>query len=86
MLEQLKALFLAPQRKASRTARVIALEGGGRARWTPCDRAAPAAGRYLLLSLSGFFSLASPAFGSGLPAGVSLSGFSPRTAAAGGSQ
>ena len=39
MLAQLKSLF-APERKASRTARLIALEGGGRARWTPRDYAA----------------------------------------------
>ncbi|HWE78003.1 MAG TPA: phage portal protein [Pseudolabrys sp.] len=40
MLEQLRNLFRAPERKATRTARVIALEGGGRARWTPRDYAA----------------------------------------------
>jgi len=39
MLSQLKALF-APERKASRTGRLIALEGGARARWTPRDYAA----------------------------------------------
>jgi len=40
MLDRLKSLLLPPERKASRTARVIALEGGGRARWTPRDYAA----------------------------------------------
>ena len=39
MLSRLKALF-APERKASRTGRLIALESGGRARWTPRDYAA----------------------------------------------
>ena len=39
MLTKLKTLF-APERKASRTGRLIALEGGGRARWTPRDYAA----------------------------------------------
>ncbi len=39
MLSQLKSLF-APERKASRTGRLIALEGGGRPRWTPRDYAA----------------------------------------------
>jgi len=36
----IKSLFRAPERKASRTARIVALEGGGRARWTPRDYAA----------------------------------------------
>ena len=40
MLEGLKNLLRAPERKASRTARLIALESGGRARWTPRDYAA----------------------------------------------
>ena len=39
MFDLLRKL-LPPERKASRTARVIALEGGGRARWTPRDYAA----------------------------------------------
>ncbi|HEY5279542.1 MAG TPA: phage portal protein, partial [Pseudolabrys sp.] len=40
MLDQLKSLLRAPERKASRAARIIAIEGGGRARWTPRDYAA----------------------------------------------
>src|SRR3569833_1433269 len=40
MLEQLKNLLRAPERKASRASRIVALEGGGRARWTPRDYAA----------------------------------------------
>jgi HK97 family phage portal protein len=40
MLQQLKTLFAAPERKASRTGRLIAIDGGGRARWTPRDYAA----------------------------------------------
>src|SRR5690348_2196883 len=40
MLEQLRNIFLPPERKASRTARLVALESGGRARWTPRDYAA----------------------------------------------
>jgi HK97 family phage portal protein len=40
MLENLRNLFSAPERKSSATARLIALEGGGRARWTPRDYAA----------------------------------------------
>jgi HK97 family phage portal protein len=40
MLSQLKKLFAAPEHKASRTARLIAFESGGRARWTPRDYAA----------------------------------------------
>jgi len=40
MLEQLKNLLRAPERKQSRASRIIALEGGGRARWTPRDYAA----------------------------------------------
>jgi len=39
MLERLRN-FIAPERKASRTGRLIALDGGGRARWTPRDYAA----------------------------------------------
>ena len=39
MFELLRKLT-APERKSSRTARIIALEGGGRARWTPRDYAA----------------------------------------------
>ena len=40
MLDRLRNLLRAPERKASRTGRLIALEGGGRARWTPRDYAA----------------------------------------------
>jgi HK97 family phage portal protein len=40
MLERLKSMLRPPERKASRTARLIALESGGRARWTPRDYAA----------------------------------------------
>jgi HK97 family phage portal protein len=36
----LKALFSAPEAKASRAARLVAIESGGRARWTPRDYAA----------------------------------------------
>jgi HK97 family phage portal protein len=39
MLDRLRNLFV-PERKSSRTARLIALESGGRARWTPRDYAA----------------------------------------------
>lgn len=40
MLNRLKSLLRAPEQKASRAARLIALESGGRARWTPRDYAA----------------------------------------------
>ncbi len=40
MLDTLKALLRAPERKQSRTSRLIAIESGGRARWTPRDYAA----------------------------------------------
>ena len=40
MFDRLKSLLRAPERKASRTARLIAIESGGRARWTPRDYAA----------------------------------------------
>lgn len=40
MFDRLKTLLRAPERKASATARLIALESGGRARWTPRDYAA----------------------------------------------
>ena len=33
MFERLRNLLAAPEQKVSRTARLIALEGGGRARW-----------------------------------------------------
>src|SRR6478752_5541512 len=47
MLSQLKSLFAAPERKASRVARLIALESAGRARWTPRDYAALAREGYV---------------------------------------
>jgi HK97 family phage portal protein len=40
MLDRLKNLLRAPEQKASRVARLIALESPGRARWTPRDYAA----------------------------------------------
>jgi len=40
MFDRLKSMLRAPEQKLSRTARLIALEGGGRARWTPRDYAA----------------------------------------------
>jgi HK97 family phage portal protein len=40
MLTRLKSLLRAPEAKASRAARLITLESGGRARWTPRDYAA----------------------------------------------
>jgi phage portal protein BeeE len=43
----LKALFSAPQAKASRTAHLIAFDSGGRARWTPRDYAALAREGYI---------------------------------------
>ena len=45
MFDRLKLLLRPPEQKASRTARLIAIESGGRARWTPRDYAALAAGR-----------------------------------------
>jgi hypothetical protein len=40
MLERLKKLIASAESKASRTGRVIALQGAGRRRWTPRDYAA----------------------------------------------
>lgn len=40
MLNRLKSLLRASEEKTSRTARLIALESGGRPRWTPRDYAA----------------------------------------------
>jgi hypothetical protein len=37
MFDRLKSLLRAPEQKASRTAQLIALQSGGRARWTPRD-------------------------------------------------
>jgi HK97 family phage portal protein len=47
MLDRLKNLLRPPEAKASRTARLIALESGARARWTPRDYAALAREGYL---------------------------------------
>ena len=52
MLNRLKSLLRPPERKASRTARLIALESGGRARWTPRDYAALAREGYARNALS----------------------------------
>ena len=46
MLDYLKSLLRVPEAKASRTARVIAFDGGGVARWTPRDYAALARAGY----------------------------------------
>ena len=40
MFERIKNLLTAPEAKASRTGRLIAIDSGGRARWTPRDYAA----------------------------------------------
>ena len=40
MFDRLKKLIAAPEQKVSRTGALIALESGGRARWTPRDYAA----------------------------------------------
>jgi len=40
MLDRIRHFLAPPERKASRTARLIALDSGGRARWTPRDYAA----------------------------------------------
>jgi len=47
MLQRLKTYLRAPEAKASRTAQVLALERGGRARWTPRDYAALAREGYV---------------------------------------
>jgi HK97 family phage portal protein len=48
MLQRLKSYLLAsPETKASRTAKLLAFESGGRARWTPRDYAALAREGYL---------------------------------------
>src|SRR5947209_17038226 len=47
MLNRLKNLLRPPEAKSSRTARLIALESLGRARWTPRDYAALAREGYL---------------------------------------
>jgi phage portal protein BeeE len=40
MFNRLKSMLPPPEQKASRTARLIAIASGGRARWTPRDFAA----------------------------------------------
>ena len=47
MLEKLKSLFGSPEAKSSRTAHLIQLDSGGRARWTPRDYAALAREGYV---------------------------------------
>jgi HK97 family phage portal protein len=47
MFNRLKAYLAAPEAKASRTARILAYESGGRARWTPREFAALAREGYL---------------------------------------
>jgi hypothetical protein len=47
MLDRLKNLLRAPEQKTSRTATVISLDGGGRARWTARDYAALAREGYV---------------------------------------
>jgi HK97 family phage portal protein len=47
MLERLRQIFTAPEAKASRTARLVSLESGGRARWTPRDYGALAREGYV---------------------------------------
>ncbi len=46
MLHRLRSFLRAPEEKASRVARLVALESGGRARWTPRDYAALARESY----------------------------------------
>jgi hypothetical protein len=48
-----KALFSAPQAKASRAARLVAIESGGRARWTPRDYAALAREGFAVVDRAG---------------------------------
>jgi HK97 family phage portal protein len=47
MFDGLKTFFSAPETKVSRTAKLLAFESGGRARWTPRDYAALAREGYL---------------------------------------
>ncbi len=47
MFDRLKNLLRPPEAKASRTARLMTLESGGRARWTPRDYAALAREGYV---------------------------------------
>lgn len=39
MLDRFKAFFAPPESKSSRTAHLLAIESGGRPRWTPRDYA-----------------------------------------------
>ncbi len=47
MFDRLKTYLGAPETKVSRTAKLLAFESGGRARWTPRDYAALAREGYL---------------------------------------
>ncbi len=47
MFDRLKTFFAPPETKSSRTARLVAFENGGRARWTPRDYAGLAREGYL---------------------------------------
>src|SRR2546423_2684595 len=47
MFDRLRNLLRAPEAKASRTAQLIALQSGGRARWTPRDYASSARTGYV---------------------------------------
>src|ERR1041385_559701 len=47
MFDRLKTFFAPPETRASRTARLVAFENGGRARWTPRDYTALAREGYL---------------------------------------
>ena len=47
MFDRLKTFLAPPEIKASRTAKLLAFESGGRARWTPRDYAALAREGYL---------------------------------------
>src|ERR1700750_2694163 len=47
MFNRLKSMLRPPEQKASQTARLIAIESGGRARWTPRDYAALAREGYV---------------------------------------
>src|SRR3954469_18477618 len=47
MFNRLRQLLAPPEQKASRTARLVAFESGGRARWTPRDYTALAREGYL---------------------------------------
>jgi HK97 family phage portal protein len=51
MLNRLRNLLIPPERKSSRTGRLIAIDGGGRARWTPRDYAALAREGYTRIAI-----------------------------------